>query len=224
MKYKFFIVLAVMVFITKTSIAAVSMEHKEDSCQSLTTKAGLPAATSQVIRVHGLEGFKAELTVCQRQNKEWKQILTPSWMGTIGENGIAPIGEKKEGDLKTPAGLYALGDAFGTQPMSLKLDYKYITSEDKFIDDVNHKDYNTWVNGNTDAKSYESMLNKSYKMGVVIHYNMDPIIPGAGSAIFMHLHEEPNIATSGCVAMDERHLLAILQWLDKKQHPYILID
>ncbi len=35
-------------------------------------------------------------------------------------------GEKKEGDNKTPAGLYALGEAFGSIPMALKMDYKYI--------------------------------------------------------------------------------------------------
>ncbi|PWY55259.1 hypothetical protein DGG96_12390 [Legionella qingyii] len=32
------------------------------------------------------------------------------------------------------------------------------TPADKFIDDVSHSGYNTWVKGDTDAKSYESML------------------------------------------------------------------
>jgi L,D-peptidoglycan transpeptidase YkuD (ErfK/YbiS/YcfS/YnhG family) len=133
------------------------------------------------------------------------------------------VGEKKEGDMKTPAGLYPLGEAFGTEPLALKMDYRYITTDDKFVDDVTNKNYNTWVKGKTDAKSFESMLIKEYKMGIVINYNMNPVVPGAGSAIFMHLWRSIDVPTLGCIAMDEQHLLKLLHWLDKQQHPYILI-
>jgi L,D-peptidoglycan transpeptidase YkuD (ErfK/YbiS/YcfS/YnhG family) len=208
---------------TQMVIASTPIKHQNTNCQTLANLQNLPTDTEQVIVVQSLGGFKAEITACQRQSKAWHQVLGPSWVGAIGENGLASMGEKKEGDMKTPVGLYALGQAFGSQPLALKMDYKYITSEDKFIDDPNHKDYNTWVNGKTDAKSYESMLEKFYKMGVVVNYNMNPIIPGAGSAIFMHLRKAPNVSTAGCVSMDEPHLLALLKWLDKKQHPYIFI-
>ena len=96
--------------------------------------------------------------------------------------------------------------------------------DDKFIDDVTSTRYNTWVNGKTDAKSYESMLIPQYKMGVVINYNMNPTIVGSGSAIFMHLWRSPVSPTAGCVAMDERHLLSVMHWLDKSQHPFIYIS
>ncbi len=62
------------------------------------------------------------------------------------------------------------------------------------------------------------------KWVLIINYNMDPIVPGAGSAIFMHLHQAPNKPTAGCITMDETHLLILLKWLNKAQHPYIFIS
>jgi len=221
---RYILLLTLIAALLIASLSVASTYAKNDPCHTLTTLQTIPAATEQVIVVQSLGGFKADITACQRQGKTWNQVLAPSWLGSIGKNGLAPIGEKKEADLKTPVGLYALGEAFGSQPLALKMDYRYITSEDKFIDDPNHKDYNTWVNGKTDAKSYESMLIKSYKMGVVVNYNMHPIKPGAGSAIFMHLRQAPNMPTAGCVSMDEPHLLALLKWLDKKKNPYIFIS
>jgi len=150
-------------------------------------------------------------------------MLMPSFRAVIGKKGLASIGKKKEGDLKTPAGLYPIGVAFGTRPLALKMDYKYITAEDKFIDDVTSKQYNTWVSGSTNAKSYESMFIEPYAFGAVINYNRNPTIAAAGSAIFIHLWRSPSSPTAGCIALEKKHLLRLLHWLDKKQHPYILI-
>src|SRR5205823_1497632 len=126
-----------------------------NSCQILVPSRmkNLSASTSQVLVVKSLGGFQAEITACQLQGNVWKRVLTrKSFPGVIGKNGIASVGEKKEGDLKTPAGLYPFGEAFGSEPLALKMDYKYITPDDKFIDDVTSTHYNTWVNGRTDAK------------------------------------------------------------------------
>ena len=184
--------------------------------------ASIPVSTSQVVVVNSDGGVHADVTACQREGGAWISHIKP-YRSTIGGGGVAPLGTKKEGDKKTPAGLYLLGDAFGTQPLALKMDYKYITPEDKFIDDSAHKDYNCWVSGSTDAKSYENMLIPSYRMGVVVNYNMNPIIPGAGSAIFMHVWEAENKPSHGCITTDEKHMNALLQWLDKRQNPYVYI-
>lgn len=183
----------------------------------------IPDSSSQVIIVQRIKDFHAEIIACEKHNNLWRRAFSP-FNAVIGAKGIAPIGRKKEGDMKTPAGLYPLGDAFGSKPLALKMDYKYITAEDKFIDDPLHKRYNTWVLGGTDAKSYESMTIKAYQMGVVVNYNMKPVTPGAGSAIFIHLWQSSHTPTHGCIAMDEAHLLKLLYWLDKKQHPYVFIS
>ena len=207
-------------------VAPTSAKNINDNCQAIAISSDVRShsvSSSQIIVVKALGGSKSSITACQKQGNEWRQELALSFMGIIGKGGVAHIGEKKEGDFKTPAGFYPLGDAFGTQTLALKMDYKYITLDDKFVDDVNSKHYNTWVTGVTDAKSYESMLIKPYKLGVVVNYNMNPVIAGAGSAIFMHVWKASDIPTFGCVAMDEQHLLALLHWLDKKQRPHILI-
>ncbi len=194
----------------------------EGICSHLSTL-NLPPTTKQVLVVEAMGGIKAELIACT-WNKQWQpSLFTTPIQAVIGKQGLATVGSKKEGDLKTPAGLYPLEWAFGTKPLALKMDFKYISDEDKFIDDPHHKHYNTWVNGPTSAQSYEPMQIPLYKMGVVINYNMKPIVPGAGSAIFLHIWRSEQQGTAGCVAMSEKHLLQVLHWLDKKQHPYIFI-
>ena len=224
MRYLGFVILIIVAVAIQILRTPAFDNNKNEYCQVVNTLSNLPTATTQVIVVKSLGGYKAKITACQRQGKVWSRVLAPSLVGAIGENGVAPLGEKKEGDFKTPAGLYPIGAVFGWQPLAVKMDYKYITSEDKFIDDAHHKDYNTWVNGKTDAKSYENMLVPSYKYGAVINYNKHPTTPGYGSAIFMHLNQEPDMPTAGCITMDEPHLLVVLHWLDKKQHPYMYIS
>lgn len=224
MKYKIYILLAVAgVTIQLFMIFNVGKEST-NLCQTLISSMDKqPEHSSQMIIVKSLGGAKAQVTACQYRGKKWNRVLTQPFPAVMGKNGIAAVGEKKEGDMKTPVGLYPLGEAFGTQPRSLKMDYKYITPEDKFVDDINSKQYNTWVHGPTDAKSYENMLIEPYQMGMVVNYNMNPVIAGAGSAIFIHLWRSLNSATHGCIAMDKPHLSALLYWVDKKQHPYIYI-
>jgi L,D-peptidoglycan transpeptidase YkuD (ErfK/YbiS/YcfS/YnhG family) len=192
-----------------------------NSCQILALK-NIPTSTTQVLIVRSLGGVKAELSTCELHKNNWiaRSVLFP---GVIGKQGLAPLGEKREGDLRTPSGLYPIGPAFGSQPLKLKMDYQYITAEDKFIDDPHSKDYNSWMQGETKAKSFEAMLIPLYKIGAVIQYNMQPTLPDLGSAIFLHIWRSSTQGTAGCVAMSEHHLQQILYWLDKKKNPYIYL-
>lgn len=227
MRYNCFVLLVILATSIATNTIAMPANKDKLACRILNTstqvKKTLPYS-SQIIIVKSLGGIKANMTLCQRQKNLWKPVFTPGFSVVLGKNGLALIGEKKEGDSKTPAGLYPIGEAFGTQPLALKMDYKYITADDKFIDDVNSKQYNTWVSGSTNAKSYESMLIQPYRYGAVINYNMNPTIAGNGSAIFIHLWRSPNSPTAGCIALEKKHLLMMLDWLDKRQHPYILVN
>lgn len=184
----------------------------------------LPSTIKQVLLVEAKGGLKAELSACT-WNKGWQaSLFSKPVAAVIGKQGLATLGNKKEGDLKTPAGLYSIEWAFGSQPLALKMDFKFITPDDKFIDDPKHPQYNSWQQGETSAKSYEQMEHPLYKMGAIISYNMHPIIPGAGSAIFLHIWRSAQEGTAGCVALSEKNLLQVLTWLDKTQHPYIFIS
>lgn len=218
--------LAIILLIVAATIAVYFLGKGNAvlDCQTLAAKldASLAQETQQLVVVKPRGGIDAKVMTCVRLQNKWQPALA-EFPVVLGKSGVAVSGEKKEGDKKTPSGLYPLGEAFGSLPMSLKMDYKYITKEDKFVDDPQHKNYNSWVTGATDAKSFETMLIPQYKMGLVINYNMNPVVPGAGSAIFMHIWSSPKTGTFGCVAASEDSMRSLLQWLDKDKQPYIYI-
>lgn len=202
---------------------------KEDSpqilsCQKLNALSKL-ADTQQVLLVKSLGGIKATIAACSwNKKKGWHaDVFKQPVAAVIGKKGLAALGKKKEGDLKTPSGLYPIQWTFGVQPLALKMNFRLITSDDKFIDDPSDPLYNTWVEGATKAHSYERMMHPLYKVGAVVNYNMNPTLPGAGSAIFLHIWRSEKEGTAGCIALSEQYLLHILHWLDKKQKPYIYI-
>ncbi len=164
-----------------------------------------------------------------------------SFAAIVGTAGVAAPGTKVEGDNKTPAGLFYIGEAFGYYPLALsaipdlKMDYRYIIHKqlpngqelDKFIDDSTspENNYNSWMIGETTAKSYENMWRPDflYEYGAIVNYNMDPAVPGKGSAIFLHIWGENKTSTAGCIALKKPDLLKLLSWLDKTKQPQILV-
>jgi L,D-peptidoglycan transpeptidase YkuD (ErfK/YbiS/YcfS/YnhG family) len=171
-------------------------------------------SSSSVVTIHAVE----------RNNGVW-QIVFPRFVGSVGEKGFAAIGEKREGDGKSPSGVFPLGIVFGYDPsVETKMPYRQATEDDFWVDDVNSEDYNKWVKGKPHAASWEKMRrdDDQYKHGVVIEYNTDPIVKGKGSAIFLHVWKDGG-PTLGCVSMPEEMVLKILGWLDPAKKPLIII-
>lgn len=143
--------------------------------------------------------------------------------GWVGSNGVDE--KSQEGDYKTPSGLYSIGEAFYIydQPKTGLSSFQ-VTDQTYWVDDPNSAYYNQKVEGtaNMDWNSAEHMISYSvsYKYGFVVNFNMDPIIPGKGSAIFFHCGSGP---TAGCVAVPESSVLSYLERLDKNKNPYILM-
>ena len=168
-------------------------------------------------------GTSASISYYENNNGTWTSDSGLTTSGYVGRSGTTS--SPSEGKSATPKGLYAIGDAFyqNTQP-NTKLNSFKITSNTYWIDDPNSKYYNQKVEGtaNKDWSSAEHMSTiNSYKYGFVIRYNMDPVVKGAGSAIFFHInHGSP---TGGCVSAPEDKVLDYLAKLDKSKNPYILI-
>ena len=168
--------------------------------------------------------FHVTIHTLEKKNGAW-HLVFPAFDGSIGEKGFAAVGEKREGDGKTPSGIFPLGIAFGYDPsVATKMPYRQATEDDFWVDDVNSEDYNQWVKGETSAASREKMKrdDDQYKYGVVIEYNTNPIVKGNGSAIFLHVWKSGE-STSGCVAMSEEMVLKILGWLDPDKKPLIVM-
>lgn len=158
----------------------------------------------------------------------------------VGKNGtawdpgvVAPVPGpvKQEGDGRSPAGVFALGTAFGfaraAEASWLKLSYRELTSTLECVDDPASEFYNTLTDPTAveaDWKSSEKMreIAPAYHWGVVIEYNASPVVPRRGSCVFLHIGGVGGKGTAGCTAMSEPALKAVMQWLDPKASPVLV--
>ena len=171
------------------------------------------------------ESYSAFLVALEKKGQKWVVKYTPTEAG-IGKNGFASPITKREGDGKSPTGIFRLGKLFTYEKqLNTLLDYQQTSKEDKWIDDPNSDDYNKYVKGATNAKSYENLLlkNDAYKYCMVIEYNSNPVIKGKGSAIFFHLGVKKPYFTAGCVAINEENMKLIINWLNPKLNPTIIM-
>jgi zinc D-Ala-D-Ala dipeptidase len=174
-------------------------------------------------------------------DETWRQVGNP-FPAVIGQHGLAwGIGlhgagkpgepEKREGDKKTPAGVFRFGDVFGTalpeQVSFLRLSYRQVTPTTEAIDDPKSKYYNQVVDRRSvthpDWTSSESMLQVGgrYRLGVIVRHNT-AAYPGYGSCIFFHVWDPRYPATTGCTATSYDQLVRLLRWLDPKKSPLII--
>jgi L,D-peptidoglycan transpeptidase YkuD (ErfK/YbiS/YcfS/YnhG family) len=184
-------------------------------------------ASRQLILATNTDAASSLVTVylLEKDRLAWKLISSP-FRATIGEKGFASMDKKREGDGQSPTGIFSLGTAFGyARSARTKMPYRQATDNDFWVDDVHSDDYNKWINGRPGTTSVEKMRREDdlYKYGVVIEYNMNPIVRGKGSAIFLHVWRGEGIPTLGCVAVAEDNILRLLGWLDPAKRPLIIM-
>lgn len=126
--------------------------------------------------------------------------------------------DKHEGDGATPAGTYPLVSILYrpdriAAPLSL-LPVKPLAPSDGWVDEPADANYNRPVSLPYPA-SAEQMWREDelYDAVVVIGYNMEPVVSGAGSAIFLHIARPDFAPTAGCVAVKREVLFAVLPLL-----------
>jgi L,D-peptidoglycan transpeptidase YkuD (ErfK/YbiS/YcfS/YnhG family) len=188
---------------------------------------GIPGSSQALLAINKNQGsILASVYALEKKEGRWIKTLGP-FKGSIGKNGFAPPGEKREGDGKSPSGVFLLGTAFGySETPPTRMPYRQAAQDDLWVDDINAPDYNRWVKKDaTRAASFEVMRRKDnlYEYGIVVEYNTRPVVKGMGSAIFIHVHRGEGVPTAGCVALAKGDLLRILQWLDPKTAPVIVM-
>jgi len=160
----------------------------------------------------------------EKRASQWNLGFGPL-MAVIGKAGFAAPGFKREGDGRTPSGIFPLGTTFGyAESIQTRMPYRQAKEDDLWVDDTASDDYNQWVKKDaTRAASFENLLRKDnlYQYGIVIEYNTSPVIKGMGSAIFIHLWRGEGIPTEGCIALSEKDMQRILEWLDPNLKPFI---
>lgn len=134
---------------------------------------------------------------------------------------------KKEGDGNAPAGIYKLSGLFGYEDITAKMNSLKVDERTFCVDDSKSIHYNKIVKTDTlkkDWNSAETMRMKSdaYKFGIFVDYNVNPVSPGNGSCIFMHIWSGSSSPTAGCTAMKEEDILKLIGFLDKKKNPILV--
>lgn len=133
----------------------------------------------------------------------------------LGRGGVRA--DKREGDGATPAGRFSLGPVYfrpdRTPAPGTGLTVIAIDPGLGWCDDPAHGAYNRPVRLPHPAR-HERMWRDDglYDLLAVIGYNLDPAVPGLGSAIFLHVAKPGCEPTEGCVALalpDLRALLAL---------------
>jgi L,D-peptidoglycan transpeptidase YkuD (ErfK/YbiS/YcfS/YnhG family) len=130
--------------------------------------------------------------------------------------GLAGVrADKREGDHASPAGTYPLVSVF-YRPDRLAaprtaLPVAALKPSDGWVDDPADPRYNTLVTLPYPASHEELWRNdRLYDLLVVIGYNVDPVVPGQGSAIFLHVAHPDFSGTEGCIAVARDVLVPLL--------------
>jgi D-alanyl-D-alanine dipeptidase len=169
----------------------------------------------------------------------WKPFGS-GWPIVVGRTGLASgaglnresvpgLPAKKEGDGKSPAGVFALGSAFGFEEggAALRLPYVRLTKTLECVDDPDSRHYNRLVDrsgvASPDWSSSEKMREiEGYEWGVVVAQNSEPVVRGAGSCIFLHAWSGPESPTAGCTAMPSEKIEDLVHWLDADAAPVLV--
>jgi len=136
----------------------------------------------------------------------------------LGESGIK---EKiKEGDNVTPKGIFKITRIY-YRPDKIKkiispINIIKIKKNMGWCDDPTSNSYNKEIKLPTKFR-YEKLYRKDhiYDLIAVISYNLNPIIKGKGSAIFLHIAKKKFSPTKGCIALKKKDLLLLLSKISK---------
>jgi L,D-peptidoglycan transpeptidase YkuD (ErfK/YbiS/YcfS/YnhG family) len=150
-----------------------------------------------------------------------------STRAAAGRAGVSA--HKSEGDGSTPAGTFPLVAGFyradRVAPPRSGLRLRSVSPGDAWVDDPADPNYNRLVSLPYPAHTEPMWLRDPvYDLLVVVGYNMDPVVPGAGSAIFLHVARPDFSATAGCIAIEREVLFSLLPLLGPSSTMMIRIE
>jgi L,D-peptidoglycan transpeptidase YkuD (ErfK/YbiS/YcfS/YnhG family) len=197
-----------------------------------------------VVTTPGWNVDHGTLRTYARSADGWKEVGAPAPV-TIGKAGAAwglglnaprhdgPV--KREGDLRSPAGVFDIGEAFGyAAKADTAMPYRALSATDYCVDVSGSPHYNRIVDakvvgeqavaGSTEPMRRDLHVHgdQRYRQGFVIEHNPQQRAQG-GSCIFAHLWKSPVDATTGCTAMDPSLMHRLLAWLRPDEHPVFVL-
>lgn len=215
-------------------------------CASLPRDATPTAGAGQlvVVTTDAWDAPGGTLRTFERSADGWREVDAARAV-TIGRTGAAwGLGlhpaqsdgpQKREGDGRSPAGVYAIGEAFGyPETAETGLRYRAMRESDWCVDVSGSPLYNKIVDarevGVAAVKDSTEPMRRDlhvdgdqrYRLGFVIEHNADGREMG-GSCIFAHVWKAPGNATAGCTAMSDADMARLLRWLDRRKEPRFVL-
>jgi len=172
----------------------------------------------QLVTVQAAPGSTTgALVLWQRRGRCFHRVAGP-WQAELGAAGLSA--HKREGDGATPTGTYRFGSTmYGIAPNpGVAFAYHRLVCGDWWDEDPRSAAYNRFVHVACGARpsfggGSEALwrIAPQYRYFAVIDFNADPVVPGRGSAIFLHV--STGKPTAGCISLPERELVLALRWL-----------
>ena len=133
----------------------------------------------------------------------------------LGPAGVVAGADKREGDGASPAGAWPLRQVLYRPDRraapKTALPVMPLLPADGWCDDPADPAYNRPVTLPYPASAERLWRDDHvYDLIVVLGHNDDPVVPGAGSAIFLHLARADYAPTQGCVALAAPDLETLL--------------
>lgn len=193
---------------------------------SWVSKLDIAQTVSQMIVVTAEQMGISDVTVSMHTkdaNGIWVEDYSTA--GKIGRNGL---GKEKEGDGKTPIGVFTFTKAFGIleNPGLVTMPYLQVDETHHWVDDPTSKYYNQCVSTRdvtSDWNSTEHLYKYvgDYNYSLATSYN-EECIPYVGCAIFLHCTNSVFGPTSGCIAVPEAYMRQTM--INLKSDCVIVID
>ncbi len=206
----------------------------------------LPAGSSQCVLgvADGWNNSRVSLSYFEKQGGAWKQVGN-TWTGRLGTSGLVwgrglhpnPSGArlKKEGDGRSPAGVFDIGGVWGAHAKVKKHPktfYHQVTPRDLWVEDGSSKYYNQFLSLDREPsaawekKAQMKQNDYPHSLKMFIGHNSHPnVVPNGGSSIFFHIwRRDGAAATAGCTTMVEDRLRWLIATVDPGRRPiYVLL-
>lgn len=192
----------------------------------------IPADVRQVVVVgaRGWHSTSGTVTLYDRTALGW--IRVASWPARLGYGGLVPAAARVQSTGTTPAGLFAITQAFGRQPdPGTRLPYTHLSADHWWVEDRRSRYYNQMRLGHLggfarttrgyNASEHLATMGAQYDYAAVVDFNRPHPVVGRGAGIFVHAFGEGT--TVGCVSVRRDHMVALLRWLDPAMSPRIVI-
>ena len=154
-----------------------------------------------------------------RVKKNYITFKDKQFQCSIGKSGFSK--NKREGDGCTPVGTFYIENVYyradKIKSLETNINKVRINKIDGWCDEPIQTEYNQLIHFPYNFSAEKLYRDDSlYNIVCVLNYNTNPVKPGLGSAIFIHVATDGYKPTEGCIALKQEDLIFLLSLINKK--------